>query len=156
MNCFTTLNRIKVFDPCKDGWKKLLASLGKTKADDESLPLLYILDSNGIDDALWAFRAIDRAPWKLLYVADCAEHVLHIYEKTYPSDTRVRDCIEVTRRFAHGDATREDLDAAARAAYDAARAAASAARAAAHTAERTWQTERLRWYLTEYTEEASK
>jgi hypothetical protein len=30
----TTLNRIKAHYPCKDGWKKPLKYLGKTKADD--------------------------------------------------------------------------------------------------------------------------
>ena len=29
-----TLNKIKEHDPCEDGWKTLLKSKGKTKADD--------------------------------------------------------------------------------------------------------------------------
>ena len=36
----TTLNAIRKYSPCTDGWKKLLAHLGKTEADDEPLPLL--------------------------------------------------------------------------------------------------------------------
>jgi len=36
----TTLNEIKKHCPCEDGWKKLLKHLGKTKADDEPLPLV--------------------------------------------------------------------------------------------------------------------
>jgi len=31
----TTLNRIREHDPCKAGWKKLLAGLGKTADDDD-------------------------------------------------------------------------------------------------------------------------
>ena len=72
----TTLNAIRAHDPCAEGWKKLLAYLGKTKADDEQLSLLTILDSNGIDDALWALRAVeghDRE--KLLYAVWCVRHL---------------------------------------------------------------------------------
>lgn len=55
----TTLNKIREHSPCKSGWEKLLNTLGKTKADDEELELLTILDSNGIQDAIWCFRAVD-------------------------------------------------------------------------------------------------
>ena len=34
----TTLSRIRARSPCEDGWRKLLAGLGKTAADDEPLP----------------------------------------------------------------------------------------------------------------------
>ena len=53
----TTLNKIKKHRPCKEGWEKLLNHLGKTQADDEPLSFLTILESNGIDDALWCTRA---------------------------------------------------------------------------------------------------
>jgi hypothetical protein len=55
----TTLNKIKHQSPCQDGWVKLLKHLGKTEADDEPLSLITILDSNGLDDALWCLRAVD-------------------------------------------------------------------------------------------------
>ena len=54
----TTLNQIKACSPCKVGWAKLLSHLGKTKADDVSLDLLTIFESNGLDDALWSLRAV--------------------------------------------------------------------------------------------------
>ena len=54
----TTLNKIRGCSPCESGWKKLLKTLGKTKADNEDLELLTILDSNGIEDAIWCFRAV--------------------------------------------------------------------------------------------------
>jgi hypothetical protein len=57
MAYYTTLNKIRQHSPCKDGWGKLLRSLGKTEADDEPLSLITILDSNGLDDALWCLRA---------------------------------------------------------------------------------------------------
>jgi len=37
----------------------LLSGLGKTQADDETLPLTRILEINGLDDALWALRCVD-------------------------------------------------------------------------------------------------
>lgn len=53
----TTLAEIRAEGPCEDGWVKLLSHLGKTKADDEPLSLLTVLESNGFDDALWCLRA---------------------------------------------------------------------------------------------------
>ena len=55
----TTLNKIKAFKPCEDGWKKLLTYLNKTEADDEELSLLTILESNGLNHALWALRTVE-------------------------------------------------------------------------------------------------
>ena len=56
MTTTTTLNAIRAVSPCHDGWTKLLKHLGKTSADDEPLPLLTVLDSNGLDDALWVLH----------------------------------------------------------------------------------------------------
>ena len=69
----TTLNAIRAHGPCADGWKKLLNHLGKTCADDEPLSLLTILDSNGLDYALWCLRAMPQhnKHWRL-YAVWCA------------------------------------------------------------------------------------
>ena len=67
-----------------------------------------------------------------LFACDCADHVLPIYEKAYPNDTRVRDCIAVVRRYADGAATESELATAAAHAYAAAYAAAHATDAAAY------------------------
>jgi len=40
---------------------------------------------------------------------DCAELVLPIYENNHPNDSRVRDCIETTRKWTCGEATLEDV-----------------------------------------------
>ena len=106
-----------------------------------------------------------------LYAADCAERVVSLYEKDYPTDTRPRKAIQAARDFANGKITAEELNAAANAAYAAACAATAAAAAnaayaayaaacaayaaayaayaayAADAAERKWQVERLRYYL---------
>src|SRR5271170_4918306 len=57
---------------------------------------------------------------------DCAELVLPIFEKENPKDKRVRECIEVTRKWANGEASVEDV-CKARDAADAAAYAADAA-----------------------------
>jgi hypothetical protein len=77
--------------------------------------------------------------------AECAELVLPIYEKKYPGDTRVRDCIEECKAYAAGDPSvsfdrlRElRINAAVADAYsddDAADAATDAAAAADYAAD---------------------
>jgi hypothetical protein len=82
------------------------------------------------------------------WAADCAEHVLDIFERVAPSDTRVRDAIAHARAFAAGDlvvadairrrggdagaAARDALTPAARAAAYAAEQAAACAHMGAH------------------------
>lgn len=69
----TTLNKIREHTPCKEGWEKLLLSLNKTKADDEELDLLAILDSNGLLDAVWCFRAVEGYDFEIRsFVRFCA------------------------------------------------------------------------------------
>ena len=118
----TTLNQIRSKSPCPDGWAKLLKHLGKTQADDEPLSLTTILDSNGLDDALWCLRAVDGCDREIrLYAVWCARQVQHLM-----TDKRSIDALDVSERFAIGLATDSELNAARAAASAAARAAASA------------------------------
>src|SRR3990167_7392296 len=95
-----------------------------------------------------------------LFAADCAEHVLPVWE-AYTDDDRPRLAIAAARAYARGEIDLEELDAARAAAEDAAWAAARAAagaaagaatwgaawaatRDAARDAERVWQAEQLR------------
>jgi hypothetical protein len=122
----TTLNKIRQHSPCVDGWSKLLRHLNKTQADDEPLSITTILDSNGVDDALWCFRAVDGYDREIrLFAVWCARQVQHLME-----DQRSIDELDVAERFANGQALRQELNAA----WDAARAAARDARAAARDA----------------------
>ena len=129
----TTLSRIRDEEPCKNGWEKLLAHLGKTAADDEPLDLLTVLDSNGFDDAMWVLSyAMPEDRLARHFQAWCAEQVLPIFEAACPGDMRVRDQIAMLRndaasdaeRVAASDATRVAALATAWAARDAARVAA--------------------------------
>lgn len=117
---YTTLNKIRRNDPCADGWEKLLKTLDKKKADDEPLSFLTILESNGLDDAIWALVAHEDQNKVRKFACDCAEHVLHIYEKQYPDEKRPRQAIEVARKHSDGQASDEELAAAWAAAWDAA------------------------------------
>jgi hypothetical protein len=131
----TTLNAIRAASPCKEGWERLLSHLGKTKADDEPLPLLTVLDSNGLDDALWVLSNVMQPEHDRLsrhFQAWCAEQVLHLFEAQCPGDTRVRDQIAMLRNDAATPDERAVAWAAARAAAEA--AARAAARAAAEAA----------------------
>lgn len=127
----TTLNKIRACSPCTNGWEKLLRTLGKTKADDDPLDLLTVLDSNGFDDALWCMRAVDGHDRELrLYAVWCARQVEHLM-----TDQRSLDALKFAELFANGEATAEELAAAWGAGRAAARAAAEdAAEAAARDA----------------------
>ena len=65
-----------------------------------------------------------------LFAADCAEHVLPLFEALFPDDVRPRDAIVAVRRFVDGEIAAAALDAAGDAARDAARDARDAAWAA--------------------------
>ena len=134
----TTLNKIKDYLPCKEGWEKLLNHLSKTQSDDEPLELRTILESNGLDDTIWAFRAVEGKDKEIrLFAADCAEMVLPIYEKHYPDDKCPRLAIHAARDYANGLITIEELDAARAATRAATRDAARAATRAA-TRDAAW------------------
>jgi hypothetical protein len=47
-----------------------------------------------------------------LFVCDCAEHVLHLFEQVYPNDGGPRHAIEIGRLYAEGNASEEALHAA--------------------------------------------
>jgi hypothetical protein len=143
----TTLNAIREQQPCPDGWAKLLRYLGKTQPDDEPLSIIEILDSNGLDDALWCLRAVTGHDREIrLYAVWCARQVQHLM-----TDPRSLAALDVAERHARGLATDEELAAsraasraaaawaaawaaAGAAAWDAAEAAEAASRAAAWAA----------------------
>jgi hypothetical protein len=137
-NMKTTLRKIREHSPCREGWEKLLRSLGKTQADDEPLSIATVVESNGLDDALWCLRAVRGHDKELrLYAVWCARQVQHLM-----TDRRSLEALDVAEAYTHGNATVAELGAAWDAAWAAARDAAwdaawdarVAARAAAWTA----------------------
>ena len=104
----TTLNKIRDCHPCENRWKILLKFLGKTKADDEPLAFITILNTMGLDDALWCTRsAPEHAKVWRLYAVWCARQVQHLM-----TDPRSIAAIDVAELYALGQATNTELDAA--------------------------------------------
>ena len=142
----TTLQAIKDYGPCEDGWKKLRKNIGVGKPLSTVVTLAQILESNGLDDAIWALRAFPENEREArLFACACACRVAHLNP-----DARVRRAIETASLFADGLADEQELAAARAAAWDAARdaamndaasdAASDAARAATRAA--TWDATR--------------
>ena len=155
MTITTTLNRIRAHRPCREGWEKLLNGLGKTAADDEPLPFSRIVEINGIDDAIWCMRVEPQhdQQWRL-FVVFCCRQMQHLL-----SDQRSLTAIDVAERYAKGEATDEELEAAGVAARAATwtterPAAQAAAYAAAEVAERAaaWE---VAWAAAEAAERAA-
>ena len=118
----TTLNQIREQGPCRNGWEKLLRNLGKTASDDAPLSIITILDGNGLDDAIWCLRAVKGHDREIrLYAVWCAREVQHLM-----TDPRSINAIDVAERYANGQATDAELDAAMAEAWVAARDAAEA------------------------------
>ena len=115
----------------------MLTFLGKTGADDDPLPLVTILQSNGLDDALWCLMTITGHDNEIIrFALACAQEVKHLM-----TDQRSLDALDALARHLESPLSREELDqvlaaagAAARAA--AARTAAWVAQVAARTAAR--------------------
>ena len=147
MQIMITLSKIKEKSPCQSGWKKILEAKQHLGMDAE-WPLSDALDSNGLDDTLWALKCMPEHSrlWRL-YAVWCARQVQHLM-----TDPRSLAALDVAKRHANGNATDEELYAAGDAAWAAAGAAAgaavrAAARAAAGAAAWDSQTEKLRQIL---------
>ena len=145
----TTFKLLRKHDACKDRYKVLRRSL-KGRKDNDPITLIEILDSNRLSDALWALCAVpaeqaaERDRQARLFACWCVRQVWHLL-----TDGRSRAAVDVAERYAAGDATQDELKAAAAeaaaataydatttgyAAYAAAEAAAFAATAYAATA----------------------
>ena len=122
---------------CQSGWhgvteKHVLAHMPSALGSQ-----LYVVEARGIihgDDKFAAssmklvecIGTTDESNLRL-FACDVAEDVLHLFEERYPNDSRPRTAIDVGRRFAAGEVTRDVLAAAGAAAWAAAGAAAWAA-----------------------------
>lgn len=69
-----------------------------------------------------------------LWAADCAEHVLHLFERQLPEDTRARDAVTAARAWADGTIPMMQARTAGGHAMGAARPLVGAARFAAYAA----------------------
>ena len=110
---YTTLNTLRAWSPCADGWQRLLTNLGKTEPDNEPLPLVRILELNGLADAIWALRtlACEREP--RLFAVACARQVQHLM-----TDPRSVAALDVAERFANDQASLDEIRTARATAHD--------------------------------------
>ena len=125
-----TLNQIRSHRPCQGGWAKLLKYLNKNGGDDEPLSLSTVLDSNGLDDALWCLRT-EPTPERIQRFA------LAVARRTQHLHPKAKAVLDIVERYLSGQATKAELDAAgytACAGYAASAYAASAASAYADSA----------------------
>ena len=98
----TTFQNIRKHRPCESGYRKLAKALGgiKSYGDATPIPILKIIETNGIDDALWCFRTVeDKAAARLVEVgfliwllADPEEGVIRFVQGD--ARTRQREAIE--------------------------------------------------------------
>lgn len=113
MTLTTTFKLLRKAGACEPRYKFLRCALKGVK-DSDSINLLTILETNGLDDALWALRATAENCDKVarLMAADFAEEVLPIWQKKYPNDKRPELAIKAARNFANGRISSQELDAA--------------------------------------------
>ncbi len=116
-----TLREIRDNSPCKDGWTKVLTANGGASADmNKPFEMASIIDSNGLNDCLWALRC--KPEYQHIYrrfAVICADEVAHLF-----CDDRSVAALDVAWRHSCGEASDDELAAARDAAWDAARAAA--------------------------------
>ena len=147
MILYTTLKDLRSEKACIPGYNKLVRHLQGASftprdekresyirfAHSEQIDLLAILESNGLNDALWSLRAVrdsaTRDKIARLFSCDCAVSALSAARSE--DVNLLRDCISVARRFAHGEATAKELEKAHASAASAS-AYASAASASAY------------------------
>lgn len=116
-----TYDQLKALSPCPKAFRRVTKLMGSARWETTAA---YARRAGAtFDDVRWAASAIARSNPDVerrvrLWLADCAAHVLKIYERGYPNDDRPRNAIIAARHFARGK-----IRAAA---SDAARAAARA------------------------------
>ena len=122
-----SLKSILVHIPCSSGIASFKTKFGHLDPDTP-IPLLACLESNSVQDVIWALRAVhqDISAVIPLIAADFAESVLHLFEEKFPNDDRPRKAIEAAR-----SGERKKARAASYASYAAYTAAADASIACA-------------------------
>ena len=138
-----TYDEVKALDPCEGEFPRVVKLLGgKTGWNGHKIDAATARKAGcTFDDIMWVASLMARKDADIdrrlrLWIADCAAHVLHIYERTGKSEAP-RNAIIAARQFARGEIDEDARDAAwaaARAARAAAWDAARDARAAARDA----------------------
>ena len=115
---FTTLNKIREQSSCPNGWIKLLRHLGKRGPDDEQLSFATILESNGLEHAMWCLLTLDDQKAVVRFALGCARMVEHLM-----LDERSRYALRTVEAWLDAAASDEEVCRASAAADAAALAA---------------------------------
>ena len=119
----TTTARIDACNPCDKRRNRAAQLLGITEPSDQPISYEQLLDTLGLDDALWCCQAEpDLSPIWRRYAVWCARQVQGLM-----TDQRSLDALNVAERHANGQATDQELTAAWAVSRAAARVAAGAA-----------------------------
>lgn len=136
-----TLKHLRDNKACIVGYNRVASAIKGIKFDicrktyirvkhDEPISLLSILESNGLDDAIWALRC--KKEFKrdaMLFAVWCARQVQHLM-----TDERSIKALDVAEKYANGAASYEELTDAIGASYAVSVAASAAARCASYAA----------------------
>ena len=99
----------KELNPCESGIENFEQHYPNFEG---SLEEILCLDKIPYDNKIWlALKVLDVKDLQQWSV-ECAEFVLNNFESTMPADTRVRECIEVTKNYLLGECSFEILEAA--------------------------------------------
>jgi len=125
------INLRKIYEakPCHEFWRKLLDGLeldpNMKEIPDLDVPILFILENNGWRDTAWCFRLIQGYDREIgIFSTWCVKRVEHLMR-----DDRSKNALAVAYRYAKGEASIDELNAARDDAADA-HAAEAADRAA--------------------------
>jgi hypothetical protein len=99
----TTFTKIKAEPGSAEIYKILAEALGGVSRYGQNTPITLdiIVESIGLDAAVWAARCTDELSFNLLleFACRCAEHALPLFEVKYPDDKRVRGAIKAARLY---------------------------------------------------------
>jgi hypothetical protein len=128
-----TIDAIMELDPCPEYSRERVEELW---AGRESITMIELLDLDiPVCDWIWAADGLLDPTSRRLLACDIAEELaMPVWRERYPDDDRPQRAIDVSRRYARGEATIDELSEAMSAAIDAAWAASHAAWSAAKAA----------------------
>ena len=128
-----TYPQLKALSPCEKEFKAVSKALGGARKWKGNLVTADMARDAGVsfDNILWVASRVAETDKEVArrvrhFAADCAAHVLRLFEDEYPKDDRPRKAIQAARDYAEGK-----IDDAARVTARSAAGAAGAARDAA-------------------------
>ena len=117
-----TLKDIKKLNPCRSGYENLVKYY-----PDFNMTMVEFLELEHISHKakVWLIRRMVDGNILKWWALECAKSVAHIYNKKYPKDNRVNECLKANKDFLLGLISLDELLIKRRAASDAAAYAAS-------------------------------